>query len=291
MMHDTPRNAILLATLLAFAGCLGAPAATVETPAPVEAEATPNVVRFFASDYAIRVPPVVEAGLADIRLESDGSEIHHAAIYRLSPGRTLDEFREAMIASRGVAPSWVTAYGGPNAAFPGAPTSALVKLDAGEYVVTCIIPSFDGHMHLEKGMMAAMTVIPSAGEAAKPPAPDVTVTLRDFQFDVGGTFAEGKQNVRVVNGGTNTHEFVLFELFGNATTMQLVEFIHSGGEPGATPPGRPLGGVTPLSPGHDATIVLDLAPGRYTVVCFDADGTEHGEPHLAIGMIHEFAIA
>lgn len=290
------KHTLLLAAILAFAGCLGASAPENET---ISANATPlpTPMRIVASDYAFEAPRNVEEGVYDITLENGGTELHHVGFYKIDATHTADDLRAALVAQRGGAPTWAVAYGGPNVATPGAPTSAIVRLDPGEYVLVCIIPSSDHEMHLAKGMTSILTVVPAAKDASDPdpsegsptglPEADVQIELSDFRFDMSALPTTGSTTMRIVNNGPHVHELVAFELFGNATTMEFVEAIESGRGP---PPGRPVGGIAPISPGREAVITLDLTPGRYTFVCFDNDGTSQGEPHLALGMIREFTV-
>lgn len=280
----TARNVLPILAMLIVAGCVGGPAAEVEAPAE------PTPVHMHASDYKLEVPATIPAGLVEMTLTSSGSEIHHAMIYRLDPGYTIDDLRTALIAAKGAAPEWVTLYGGPNVALPGMPTKAIMQLDEGEYVAACVIPSYDHEMHLAKGMMTAFRVVASDKPVAEAPEPDMTVTLHEYGFHASPSWAVGEHVVRIVNEGTNEHELVLFELFGNTTTMELLQKIDQPPVDGEAPPGRPVAGLTSLSPGREATITVDLTPGRYTLVCFDADGTPHGEPHFLMGMIQEFTL-
>lgn len=276
---------LALAGALLLAGCVSEEA-TSEIPAATT-PAAPEKLHIVARDYALEAPERIGAGLVDVTLENQGTEIHHATFYRIPAGRTLAEFREAIIEGKGTTPSWAVAYGGPNVALPGAPASrALLRLDPGEYAIVCIIPSPDHVMHAAKGMVRGLSVV-GEPNAAEPPAPTSTATLRDFGFDLDVPLKAGANVVHVKNVGQQPHEFVVFELFGNATTMEFLSKLDSGGDM----PGRPvIGGTASLSPGEEVTTFLELTPGRYTIVCFDATGTEDYTPHFLHGMIQEFVL-
>lgn len=287
---------ILLGAALALAGC--ASNASTLDPASTDAPAPPTPMLVVARDYALTAPTSVQEGTYTVTLENRGTELHHVGFYRLAPGHTADELRASLEASRGGAPSWAIAYGGPNVATPPAPTSATFRLDPGEYALVCIIPSPDHVMHLAKGMMTTMTVTEIARDAlaqdddvvAPVPLPDADarITLRSFAFDLDRPLHGGTNEIRVVNDGPDIHEVVVFELMGGASTQDLIDAIEAGQGP---PPARPVGGTTPLSPGREVHLSLDLTPGRYTLICFDTDGAPHGEMHVALGMMHEFTIS
>ena len=121
--------------------------------------------------------------------------------------------------------------------------SATVLLSPGNYIVACLIPGPDGVPHLMKGMVRGLTVVPVRRPAPAPDA-DVVMALRDYNFFLSRPLTAGKHVIEVRNEGTQWHEFELVQLAPGKTTRDVIAFIERGV---GTPPGLPLGGVSPLA--------------------------------------------
>jgi hypothetical protein len=119
------------------------------------------------------------------------------------------------------------------------------------------------------------------------PTPDLTITQRDFHFDLSRPIAAGQHTIQVRNGGTQPHEALVVKLEPGATVKDFVAAF----EPGASgpPPGRLVGGLVGLDRDRRAFFTSTFDPGRYAVMCFFPDQTT-GRPHLAQGMVSEFTV-
>ena len=180
----------------------------------------------------------------------------------------------------------MTSVGGPNAPVPGGEASATLDLAPGSYAIVCFIPSSDGVPHVMKGMSRALTVTgPDAGLPL--PKSDVTVTLRDYSFDLSHPFVAGHQVVRIHNAATQDHELFLVRLAPGKTVQDLTTWTEKMTGP---PPAMPLGGVTALGTGHENEISVDLTPGQYGLICFLPD-LRDGKPHFVHGMTKAFTIS
>ncbi len=242
-------------------------------------------VTITAQDYALRMPDTLAEGAVTLRLVNQGKEFHHVWIARLEGGHTVDDVLAAL-RSRGPLPAWVKDAGGPNAPRPeGGENSATVLLTPGTYVVACLIPGPDGIPHLMKGMIRPLTVVATARPAV-PPASDVLMTLRDYSFFLSRPLTAGRHVIEVRNEGTQWHEFELVQLAPGKTADDVVAFIERGV---GTPPGLPIGGVSPLRVGGTSYFHAELQPGRYALICF-LPGGKDGRQHFTRGMMQEIEV-
>jgi uncharacterized cupredoxin-like copper-binding protein len=247
--------------------------------------AAPRTVTVTARDFALDLPDSMAAGAVTLRLVNQGKEFHHVWIARLEDGHTVDDVLAAM-KTRAPLPAWLKDAGGPNAPRPmGGEASATVLLQPGRYIVACLIPSKDAVPHLMKGMVRQLTVVPTA-HPAKAPAADAIMTLRDYSFFLSRPLAPGKHVIEVRNEGTQWHEFELVQLAPGKTPQDVIAFIEHGT---GTPPGLPLGGISPLAVGGTSYMPVDLQPGRYALICFLPDLTD-GKQHFEHGMVQQFEV-
>ena len=265
------------------------------------AEVAPaRVVVVTARDYAFEMPDTLTAGHTELQLVNQGAELHHAALVRLDAGKTAADLYAALKAG-GPPPAWVHDAGGPNAPAPGARSAAVVDLAPGTYVMLCMVPSPDGTPHVMKGMSHALTVVPERqarlashvhGANAAPAAPlvasapDVTMTLTDYDFVLSRPLARGRHVVRVRNGASQPHEVFVARLAPGKTAAEALAWVE---KPQGPPAFQPLGGTVGMAPGVANDIALDLAPGEYALYCFYPDAKD-GKPHVAHGMMKQFTV-
>jgi uncharacterized cupredoxin-like copper-binding protein len=246
-----------------------------------------RVLEVDALDFAFRSVDTVEAGYVTIRMANKGPDLHHVALMKLEQGKTLKDLFEAF-GKTGTAPAWATDVGGPNAVVPGDTAQAAVELEAGRYALLCVIHGADKVMHAAKGMARELVVVPARarGVAARPVVPDAEVVLDDYAFRFGKPLGRGKQVVRVKNVAAQAHEIFFVQLAPGRTAKDVVAFIMTGQ---GAPPGRPVGGTTGIAKGGYNDVALDLAPGRYALICFYPDAKDR-RPHLEHGMIDEIEV-
>ena len=231
----------------------------------------PSVVIITATDYAFNAPDTIPAGRTTFRLVNQGKELHHASLVWLGDGKTIADFGAALQAAmknHGPPPAWASFAGGPNAVTPGDTASATQLLEPGSYVLVCWIPTIDGTPHTMKGMMRAIVVIGAAtARPAEPaePAPDVVVTLNDYDFQFARPLTAGRRTIRVENAGPQAHEIVITALPSGKTLQDFVAW-EKGGEKGPLPTGRWLGGVATLDAGAHAQFTATFQPGNYLLL-------------------------
>ncbi len=269
-----------VALLALLAAC-----ATPPADDPVE-PAAPQELTLTASDFAFTGPDTIAPGLTRVSLVNTGSEPHHVIIGRLGAGKTLADLQAFMAENPNAEPDFLTWLGGGGMILPGSTSAATSDLPAGDYVLFCFIPSPDGIPHLAKGMIRPLTVS-GTPVVADAPTHDATIELNEFGFVVPDLTA-GTHTLRIENTGAQTHEIALVRLDEGAT----MESYLAGVQPGATtpPPGQPIGGNGAISPGLANFMTVDLAPGRYLLLCWVPDPAD-GVPHVMKGMVTEVVIS
>jgi uncharacterized cupredoxin-like copper-binding protein len=262
---------------------LSATVAGGTTPVPK----APPVVTVHAKDFAFSAPKTIKSGPTSFHLVNDGKELHHLAIIKLGKGKTMSDFAAAM-KKPGPPPAWITEVGGPNPALPGGSAEATLTLDAGDYVMVCVIPSpGETAPHATKGMMGALTVTPEKNDASAPGA-DATIRLSDYKFDVSKPLTAGHRVLHVVNDGAQVHEIVMIALAPGKTIADAGRWVDTELMKGP-PPGKPIGGMSVLAKGRSASFSVDLQPGRYGLICFYPDAKDQ-KSHFAHGMSQEITV-
>jgi uncharacterized cupredoxin-like copper-binding protein len=238
-----------------------------------------------ATEYAFSGPDTVPAGLVTLRLVNAGRESHQAGVVRIDGRRTATAIAAGLESSR--PPKWMTFVGGPDAVAPGDTATATQVLTAGTYVLVCFLPSPDGTMHLEKGMIRTLVVRDPAPTPPPILAGDDTVKMTDYAFALAHPLRAGAHTIYVENAGPELHEVMILELARGKSVQDLVTWA-SHLMPGPLP-GRPMGGVVALGAGRSATFTVTLPKGKYVLVCFIPD-TKNGTSHLLRGMVQEITV-
>ncbi|MGH7559840.1 MAG: hypothetical protein ACRENB_02345 [Gemmatimonadales bacterium] len=270
---------------VALAAGLVACAGTERPAEQASAPASPPVVQITATDYAFQMPDTIPAGVTTFRLaNTSGSEFHHVVLIRLPDGMSMQDFLGRMSPGSPPPPDAVF-LGGPNPAEPSGDAEATVDLPAGGYAVVCVIPSPDGTPHVAKGMARPLTVVAGTSSAALP-TPDVTVTLTDYDFQFSAPLTPGRHVIRIQNAADQPHELVFFKLNPGKTVEDMARYAE---KPEGPPPGSAIDGVSPLSKGKGATVVVTLEAGDYGLICFIPDAA--GKPHLVLGMMKQVKVS
>lgn len=128
-------------------------------------------------------------------------------------------------------------------------------------------------------MRSALPLLAAGLVACAAPArelPLVRLEARNFRFPALDTATAGFVRVRLVNADPVWHEASVVRLTDLAATIAAYVAAVQGGDeyPSFA---QDVGGVALLGPGDSAEVVLDLAPGRYAVLCWHQD-------HLLQGM-------
>jgi uncharacterized cupredoxin-like copper-binding protein len=233
-------------------------------------------------------PATLTAGPVEVSLTNHGTLEHQAMLMKFKPGADFAKFAAAAAAdpSGTKALALVEGYGGPNAAVPGETRTATQVLEAGDYMVICVLPGEDGAPHAAHGMVLPFTVKPGDVEVtAETPTgidADRQVELVDFGFKgAEGTFEPG-ETIHILNSGEQAHEFVAYRLNDGVSVADFKAAMTSAA---GAPPATAGTGTGALAPGRAADITLPDEPGRYVLFCMLPDVAGDSQPHLAHGMV------
>jgi uncharacterized cupredoxin-like copper-binding protein len=126
--------------------------------------------------------------------------------------------------------------------------------------------------------------VPAVAPAA--PAAQVTITATDFKLDVPATLTAGPISFRLVNSGKELHQAQIVRLEQGKTIADLKTAMKHEGPPPSWL--SFVGGPNGIAPGHEATTIAALTPGKYAMICLIP--SPDGVPHLAKGMLQEFEV-
>ncbi|HEX4561561.1 MAG TPA: hypothetical protein VH113_06980 [Gemmatimonadales bacterium] len=275
-MRSARASVLLLATLVASCD---------RTPPPPAAQASANSLRIVANDFSYVSPDTVPAGLTNIVMVNHGKEPHQAAIFRMDSVKTTAEIQAGLMSN--TIPSWVIITGGPNGADPGDSSNVAAVLKAGNYMMVCFMSGADGKPHLMKGMTKPFVVKP-AGAAMALPNADVTVTTKDYSFEVSPAITAGTHTIRLVNAGPQLHEITLVKMARGKTMKDAQTWMAAGMK--GMPPFTSFGGIAGLAMGQAANFTATFTPGDYVMLCFVPD-TKDGKAHLEHGMVLPFKVS
>lgn len=259
--------------------------AGADSGAAVAATVAPNVVHIKTTDFAFELPDTIPAGLTTFHLMNEGPDWHHASLVRLDDGHTMADVQAAFTSDE--EPSWAHALGGPNAPFAGGTAQVTMNLEPGNYVLLCFVPGPDGVPHVAKGMMRALTVVPSDAPTGPLPESDLTVTLSDYDFAMSAPVSAGKQVIRFENTAAQPHELWFAKLAPGTTAEQLMAWFE---KPEGPPPFTESGGIGALEAGQVQVMTHDFTPGDYALICWIPDATDK-RPHFMHGMLKQITVA
>jgi limonene-1,2-epoxide hydrolase len=243
-----------------------------------------NNVTFTVQDDGFSGPDSIAAGWAEITLTNNSQGAHHIQLVKLDAGKTPDDLKAALEADPENFPAWAIPYGGPNAPDPGGSTSAIVRLDAGNYALISVIPNAEGVPGFLNGMIKALTVTDASGATLLEPQADLTVNFTEFTLGMSGSIAAGQNVIRFNNAGAQVHEAYLVKLNDGVTAEDYLNT-----PPTEIPPAASLGGITGITPGAHQYVSVSLEPGNYALFCFFPDPASHA-PHFVLGMVQEFTV-
>jgi hypothetical protein len=134
--------------------------------------------------------------------------------------------------------------------------------------------------------LAAAALPAAAAAAPDPPAGRVvTITARDYAFEMPDTLVAGRTELRLVNQGPDLHHAWLVRLDRNHTPAEFFAAVRRGAAPTWA---QQVGGPNTPAVGGTSAAVLDLQPGHYLVLC--GVPADNGQPHLRLGMMKSFTV-
>jgi uncharacterized cupredoxin-like copper-binding protein len=248
-------------------------------------EASQYVAEYAALDYVFAGPSEIPSGWITFRMPNQGEEHHVMILIKLPEGVSYSEYNAAIQQRRsnGETPEWWNEWivmGGPAALGPGLVGETTVKLDPGEYVMVCPVPTADGTQHSALGMMRPLTVTEEESGAMEPKA-DITMTLRSLEFELDKVITPGRHTigVRFENQPEGKpHDVHVARLGEDQTIEDFAASMQGDIEFGDF---FFIGGAEDMPEGHTAYFTADFEPGRYAFWCHS---------HSEDGMVQEFTI-
>lgn len=132
---------------------------------------------------------------------------------------------------------------------------------------------------------------PAFAQSSATPIPasglEITVTAKDFSFDVPAQVPSGYVTVTLKNDGQEIHQAQIAKLHDGVTFDQLKAALEKSPD-AAFPLVSFRGGPNAILPGASATTIDFLDGGNYVLICFIA-GADH-IPHYMKGMIAAFEV-
>lgn len=280
---------LALTALAAIAACSGGeqqPAAG--SPADAAAGSPPEVT-IVATDFAYQAPDTIEGGMVTLKLVNQGQTYHHVQLVRLLDGKTYGDLVEGLKQMQPGAPPppWIEEVVGPNTPDPGGESRLTRELTPGNYALICFIDTPDKVPHVAKGMTKSLTVVAPTGAVAAAPTADVTIQMTDYAWKTTPALTAGKHVIRLENLAEQPHEMFILKLDEGKTKEDLIAW---GASLQGRAPGTAMGGATGQRKGDVAYLPVDLAPGKYLLVCFLPDAKD-GKLHLEHGMIEELTVS
>jgi plastocyanin len=135
----------------------------------------------------------------------------------------------------------------------------------------------------------AGAVSSSTSTASSGSIQDVTITAKEFSFDMPDSLNPGLTRIKFVNSGKQEHTAQLVRLNQGATPAQLTAALQDEQNPaGVFKVITAAGGVNATPGGKDNTAYANLTPGSYYVISFGGD--ENSPPDFAQGMLKAFTV-
>lgn len=283
----------LTVALLTMVGCATSDDPVVEGSPDATAEVA--VLDVTAVDdgngggYGFSVPGSVPGGPTRISLNNQGAEPHHAQLYKLDEGRTMDDLGAQLATGNPLAIAEVGSLdGGTGTTDPRTVSKAdgLIDLTEGTYVFMCFIENAEGP-HVAQGMIQPFEVTSDEEQGSLPEA-DSTATLADFAFGLASPLAADAVVELRNESQTELHEMNILKVQADTTTEDVVDFFAAQDPPAGPPPFSGVGGMQAIPPGESRKLQMDLEEGSYMVACFIP--SQDGVPHIAKGMIQPLTI-
>ena len=275
---------------VALAVASGATLGCNRKPAPPPAPPTATVVSITGNDFSFTAPDTIPAGLTSVKFQNAGKEPHQVVFIRIDSGKTMADIATIMKDPNAKVPGWMAFPLGANGVVPGDSANATATLAAGHYILVCFISSADGTMHVNKGMVRPIEVKASTGPAAADPTADLTITEKDFTWDISGPITAGTHTFRVDNAGPQPHEVAIYQLAPGKSAKDLQAWMAAGMK--GEPPAKPVGGFVGPMPvaGDHGFFTATFAAGKYVFLCFFPDQKD-AKPHVMHGMMKEVTVS
>lgn len=134
---------------------------------------------------------------------------------------------------------------------------------------------------LQVAVILAVTWLISVLPAYGAPDSAVTIVAEEYRFTGPDRIAGGWNLITLENRGRDTHHVQFLKLAIGKTAKEFREVLAADSTQLPSWVTR-YGGVNGVMPGDEASVMIDLDPGEYILICGIPD--EHGRPHVIHGM-------
>lgn len=278
-----------------------ADATTGQSPSAAASQSEPLTIT--ATDTSFEMPAFIDAGAHTITLENEGLTDHHAEIYQLGDGHDFADFFAASSNGPDAINEVATPISGPATTPPGASATISLALNSGRYVIIDVLPSATGAPNFLNGMMREFIV--RGNESGVPdPAAEPEITMGEFTFGLPDIITNGPTTYGFRNAGLQQHEMTVVRLEDGATLADSLNYFDelipppaptdgtpppAPTPPSQTPPFTYAGGLMAMAAQRSGSVVLDLEPGTYALICSLID-PDTGTPHYRLGMAEELTV-
>jgi hypothetical protein len=225
-----------------------------------------NLVSLKGTEYAFALPDKIEGGVVTMKVSNIGKEFHEYALGRLKEGKTFADLKKELFS--GKEPRSADDIAGVPTLSPGKDVAITRRLEPGNYVFLCFIPTAKGVPHAKLGMIKPFAV--TGTSTADLPKPDATVTAREKTMEVPA-LGTGEQTLELRNSASKPREFELLSL-KPGKTLKDVEAMFQGDRP-PSPKDAPatfLGAMQSIPPRNSVFLDVKLEAGT-TYLFLDAE--------------------
>jgi len=131
------------------------------------------------------------------------------------------------------------------------------------------------------GTVCLLATLLSSGLAGGVQPPEVLIVAEEYTFSGPERIDRGWKTVRLKNQGREIHHVQFLKLPTDKTSKDFNEALASDSTRLPSWVVR-YGGVNSVMPGEDATVIINLDPGEYVLICGIPD--KRGLPHVIRGM-------
>jgi hypothetical protein len=118
--------------------------------------------------------------------------------------------------------------------------------------------------------------------------PSVTMTAKDYSFQMPGTLPNGLVHITFKNAGKQPHQANIARLNKGVTAAKVQQQLNQNMD-AALGLVTLVGGPNTVDPGGSQQVVLRFSPGEYVAICFVAG--PDGKPHFMKGMLKFFSVS
>ena len=113
--------------------------------------------------------------------------------------------------------------------------------------------------------------------------PQLIISTQDYRFKLPERISAGYTEVTLKNAGPAEHHAMFMRLNPGKTLADFMAIAQNKDVGALFSISSSIGGPGSVDPGHESTVVIDLTPGQYVVICIvpAADGM----PHYKMGML------